>query len=291
MIDYRLNTFLVLCDCMNYRKAAEILHITQPAITQQIHFLEREYDCKLFTYDNRRLYKTDAARTLEQYARAAKYHDQNLREKLAESAIYELKIGATKTIGDYVLQDHIYRYLDRQDHTLSLVVDNTEHLLYLLEENKLDFAVIEGFFDKERFDSMLFRREPFVGICHKAHPFANREVTIEELFQETIIHREDGSGTRAILEQELTAYNESLERFKHHISISSFKVIVDLVKNGYGISFVYEVLADSDPFLAKFILQQKPIMREFNIVYLKHTDPQEKIARFFGKDLLLTNSQ
>jgi hypothetical protein len=50
-------------------------------------------------------------------------------------------------------------------------------------------------------------------------------------------------------------------------------------------------LADSDPFLAKFILQQKPIMREFNIVYLKHTDPQEKIARFFGKDLLLTNSQ
>lgn len=42
MIDYRLNTFLVLCDCMNYRKAAEILHITQPAITQQIHFLERE---------------------------------------------------------------------------------------------------------------------------------------------------------------------------------------------------------------------------------------------------------
>lgn len=291
MIDYRLNTFLVLCECMNYRKAADILHITQPAITQQIHYLEREYNCKLFTYDNRRLHKTDAAHTLEQYARAARYHDQSLREKLAEGTVYELKIGATKTIGDYVLQDHIYRYLDRQDHTLSLVVDNTEHLLRLLEENKLDFAVIEGFFDKDRFDSMLLRCEPFVGICRKDHPFAKRIVTIEELFQETIIHREDGSGTRAILEQELTACNESLARFKHHISVSSFKVIVDLVKNGYGISFVYEVLANSDPDLAKFTLQQKPIMREFNIVYLKYTDVQEKIARFFGEDFSVTASQ
>ena len=281
MVDYRIETFLALCECMSYRKTAELLHITQPAVTQQIHFLEREYGCKLFSYENRRLTKTDAAVTLERYARASIKQEQLLREKLRREDVRELKIGATKTIGDYFLPEHIRRYLSSKENALTLIVDNTEHLLTLLEENQLDFAVVEGFFDKKRFDSILLRREPFVGICRKDHPFAGREVTIDELLRETIIHREDGSGTRAILEQELSGYNESLQQFHHHICISSFKLILDLVKQGFGISFVYNILADSDPDIAKFTLQGETVVREFNIVYLKYADLSEKIGWFF----------
>lgn len=280
MLDRRVDTFLLLCQLMNYRKTADALGITQPAVTQQIHFLEREYGCKLFTYQNSRLQKTEAAITLEQYARAIRLQDQHLRDKLS-STVRELKIGATKTIGDYVLKEDIQRYLSKEDHALSLVVDNTEHLLKMLDENQLDFAVIEGYFDRSLFDSQLFRKEPFVGICPHNHPFAGKEVSLEELFQETIIHREAGSGTRAILEQKLQGYNESLDRFKRQICISSFPVILDLVKKGFGVSFVYEVLADSDPNIAKFTIRGEHIVREFNIVYLKHADLQEKISWFF----------
>ena len=284
MLDRRVDTFLLLCQLMNYRKTADALGITQPAVTQQIHFLEREYGCKLFTYQNSRLQKTEAAITLEQYARAIRLQDQHLRDKLS-STVRELKIGATKTIGDYVLKEDIQRYLSKGDHALSLVVDNTEHLLKMLDENQLDFAVIEGYFDRSLFDSQLFRKEPFVGICPQNHPFAGKEVSLEELFQETIIHREAGSGTRAILEQKLQGYNESLDRFKRHICISSFPVILDLVKKGFGVSFVYEVLADSDPNIAKFTIRGEHIVREFNIVYLKHADLREKISWFFpGRD-------
>ena len=280
MVDRRVDTFLLLCQLMNYRKTADALGITQPAVTQQIHFLEREYGCKLFTYENSRLRKTEAAIKLEQYARAMRLQDQHLRDKLS-STVRELKIGATKTIGDYVLKEDIQRYLSKEDHALSLVVDNTEHLLKMLDENQLDFAVIEGYFDRSLFDSQLFRKEPFVGICLQNHPFAGKEVSLEELFQETIIHREAGSGTRAILEQKLRGYNESLDRFKRQICISSFPVILDLVKKGFGVSFVYEVLADSDPDIAKFSIRGEHIVREFNIVYLKHADLQEKISWFF----------
>lgn len=280
MVDYRMDTFLILCQLMNYRKTADALGITQPAVTQQIHFLEREYGCKLFTYQNSRLEKTDAAVTLEKYARAMRLQDQYVREKLG-SGVRELKIGATKTIGDYVLKEDIFRYLKKDDHALSLVVDNTEHLLKMLDENELDFAVIEGYFDRSQFDSRLYRKEPFVGICPIDHPFAGKEVTLEELFKETIIHREAGSGTRAILEQKLQGYNESLDRFKRQICISSFPLILDMVKNGFGVSFVYEVLADSDPGVAKFTIEGEPIIREFNIVYLKYADLQEKIDLFF----------
>ena len=285
MLDYRIDTFLALCDCMNYRRAAEVLHISQPAVTQQIHSLECMYDCKLFTYKNHRLEKTEAANILERYARAAKLHERDLRLSLSDSRVRDLKIGATKTIGDYFLGDYICRYLSRQQTALTLIVDNTEHLLNLLEDNVLDFAVVEGFFDKDRFDSILLRREPFVGICQREHPFAGREIGVDELMQQTIIHREAGSGTRAILEQELTGYNESLQRFQRHICISSFKLILDLVKRGYGISFVYDILAGSDPELAKFTLRGESVVREFNIVYLKDADLREKIRLFFDDEV------
>ena len=72
MLDYRIDTFLTLCESMNYRKAAEILHISQPAVTQQIHYLESQFGQKLFAYKNRRLVKTEAAVILEKYARASK---------------------------------------------------------------------------------------------------------------------------------------------------------------------------------------------------------------------------
>ena len=286
MLDHRIDTFLALCDCMNYRRTAELCHLSQPAVTQQIQYLERLYGRRLFAYENRKLVKTEAGILLERYARAAKLHERALREKLEDDGIQTLRVGATKTIGDYFMEDYVCRFLEDERNALTLIVDNTEHLLRALTENELDFAVIEGFFDKDRFDSILLRREPFVGICRRDHPFAGREVDIDELLQETILHREAGSGTRAILEQELRGYNESLQRFQRHICVSSFKLILSLVRKGFGVSFVYNILADSDPELAKFTIRGESVVREFNIVYLKYADMRDRIASLFGAEAL-----
>ena len=61
MLDSRIDTFLLLCKVMNFRKTADLLGISQPAVTQQIHHLETKYGQKLFRYENRRLEKTEAA--------------------------------------------------------------------------------------------------------------------------------------------------------------------------------------------------------------------------------------
>ena len=105
-------------------------------------------------------------------------------------------------------------------------------------------------------------------------------VSVEDLLSETLIHHEKGSETLAILEDKLLEHNESLERFHRHICISSFKMIIDLIKSGYGISFVYEVLAKSDPELGIFTLKGEPLIREFNIIYLKYAEVGEKIGWF-----------
>ena len=67
-MDQRLETFLTVCATMNYRKAAEQLHLTQPAVTKQIQALEARYGVRLFTYDSRKLRKTPQGETLEIFA-------------------------------------------------------------------------------------------------------------------------------------------------------------------------------------------------------------------------------
>ena len=62
-MDQRLETFLTVCATMNYRKAAERLHLTQPAVTKQIQALEALYGVRLFTYDSRKLRKTPQGET------------------------------------------------------------------------------------------------------------------------------------------------------------------------------------------------------------------------------------
>ena len=83
MLDFRLESFLSVCDTMNYRKSAQMLHITQPAITQHIHYLEAKFGCKLFVYENRLLKKTHQGRILEQYARTMLAQEERLLRLLS----------------------------------------------------------------------------------------------------------------------------------------------------------------------------------------------------------------
>ena len=279
MLDFRLETFLNVCDTMNYRRAAELLHITQPAVTQHIQHLEQLYGCKLFLYESRVLKKTPSADILEQYARNMKVNEENMRRQLKNSAIRELRIGATKTIGECVISQYVEKFISDEENELTLLVDNTQHLLARIDQCRLDFAMIEGNFDKTRYGYRLFSREAFVGICAPAHPFAGRAVTLPELLQQTLICREEGSGTRAILENKLMDYNESISHFKRSICISSFPLITDYVRKGIGISFVYQVLAQQSG-LGIFTIRDCRIEREFNFVYLKNTGAEEKINSF-----------
>lgn len=75
MIDNRILTFLTLCKDMNYRKAAEELNMTQPAVTQHIQYLEKEYGCKLFSYDKRVLTITNEGKELKKHAENIVYQD------------------------------------------------------------------------------------------------------------------------------------------------------------------------------------------------------------------------
>ena len=87
MLDHRTETFMAVCSVMNYREAAELLHITQPAVTQHIQFLEKEYGCRLFLYENRKLIKTPIEATL-----AAKKSEQMIMSLMPVGIILYLQM-------------------------------------------------------------------------------------------------------------------------------------------------------------------------------------------------------
>ena len=144
MLDYRMRTFLALSETMNYRKAAEALHITQPAVTRHIQSLECDYGCKLTTYDRRKLELTPQGETLLRYARNVAYQEGRLESELAELSGLSLRIGATKTIGDYVIGPHIARFLASGHRIAEVSVGNTEMLLGRVERGELDFHIRAG---------------------------------------------------------------------------------------------------------------------------------------------------
>lgn len=101
MLDFRIETFLCVCKYMNFTKASAALNITQPAVSQHIHYLEDEYSAKLFEYKNRKLSLTPAGEELYRAALTMKHDDRILakRMKLAGQPVRKLSFGATLTVG------------------------------------------------------------------------------------------------------------------------------------------------------------------------------------------------
>lgn len=282
-MDAKLHTFLTLCQTMNYRLAAEQLHLSQPAVTKQIQSLEQMLQTKLFHYDGHTLHKTEACLLLERYAISMQYQFEELQLVIADKKRLNLRIGATKTIGDYVLIDAIKEYLSEPSHELSLVVDNTKHLLRMLDENQLDFAVIEGTFSKTKYDSYLLRMEPFVGICPKDSPLCGRHVSAEDLLKQTIIVREEGSGTRRIFEERLAAVGYELCDFHREVSISSFVSIKALVADGIGISFLYHSVVAKENNIGTFTVDGITEPHAFHVVYTRNTNAKHYAQQFLNR--------
>lgn len=273
MLDPRWNTFLVLCDTMNYTRAAQQLCLTQPAVTHHIQYLEAHYGCRLFSYEGKVLHLTDAGARLRDFTRSMAYNSNKIEQEMAARAPVCLRMGTSKTIGEYVIAPKIAAFLRAHPQAkFSLAVDNTQTLLHSLETGRLDFVLVEGFFERSRYDTRLFRKEAFFGICAPGHRFAGRTVPAEELKKERLLLREAGSGTRAVFEDALHRQNHTLGSFPNVADISDFSAIKALVAAGLGVSFLYAPVARQElaqGALAQFGLKDVPMSGAFYFACLK----------------------
>ena len=278
MIDHRIETLLMMSETLSYTRTAELMNLTQPAVSQHIRYLENQYECKLFEKQGRRVKLTAAGERLVRAAIIMRANSQRVEAELKSKETMRplLRIGATKTIGSYVIARPLAEFIKLYpEYDFELVVDNTAALLHGLDSGSLDLLLLEGNFDKQHYRYQLLRDEDFIGICSPDNELSRQKTAAyEHILSQRLIIREQGSGTREIFEQLLKQNSFSLDSFRHTITISQFSVIKELVASNVGISFVYRSVASKelkDGDLCEISLSGGPHTHEFSIVKLPDT--------------------
>ena len=288
MLDHRTETFLMVAKTLNYTKAAKELFITQPAVTQHIKFLEREYGIKLFNYSNRELSLTESGDLLLKYIQESKAGDKIMGQRLKEIEGKEIKInfGATLTIGEFtlapILKDFFYKF---RKHKINIQIHNTEYILNSLNKGEMEFALIEGLFNKSEYNTKLIKEEEFILVVNPEHRLASKKkVELKNIVNERIIIRELGSGSREILERGLYDKNYSLDDFNDFIEIGNVALMKRLVIDNIGISFMYEDAAKKEieeGVLKRVDIRDFKLLREFNFVTINKPSIIKQTDRFY----------
>lgn len=243
MQDFRMETFLTVCRHMNFTKASQELNLTQPAVSQHIHWLEKYYDTKLFYYEGKKMYLTKSGEMLKNAATTMLHDELILKESVrkADEKTETLRFGATKTIAEVLMADAMKKYLDQNPESrIYMAVGNTKNLLEKLDNGDIDFAVVEGFFQKKEYEFLLYSAEQYIAVCSPEYSFEREPEKVEDLMRERLFLREPGSGTREVLERFLDFHNLNIGDFQRIAEVESLHTIKELTKAGYGITFLYE---------------------------------------------------
>lgn len=242
VLDNRMMTFLTVCQYMNFTKAGEVLNLTQPAVSQHIHYLEENYGVKLFVFKGKKMFLTKEGKALLLASKTMYHNEICLREKLEVLKQQKklLNFGATLTIGEFLMPNCLSRYMKNNPNlVVKMQVANTKELLEKIDEGEIDFAFVEGYFSKEEYNSLLYSKEEYIAICGKDYVFKKEPICLEDLFEERMLIREKGSGTREIFEKAIEEQNVSLEDFASIAEIGNIQTIKTLTEQNLGITFLY----------------------------------------------------
>ena len=265
MIDYRIKTFLAVCQLKSYTAAAEALHISQPAVSGHIRYLENIYNVQLFSLSGKTPTLTKAGDSLRHRAETVLGDEKLFRSSLlnTDNASLSFTLGVTETIGSFAIAKPLSAFLKSQEaFHIDLVVANTTSLLSKMEHGAIDFAILEGSFNSQNVSSITLRTEPFIAVASKAHRFKSPSTTLFDMTKEPLLIREQGSGTRRILEESLSLHGLSPERFASVTTVGSMTALRDMVLYDAGISFFYKVAAS--PYLERGLLKAIPL-EDFSI--------------------------
>lgn len=236
----QLKVFEAVARHSSFTRAADELHLTQPAVSMQIKQLEAATGLPLFEQVGKRIFLTDAGRTMQHYSRAIA---QQLEE--AEQALEELKgvqgghlrISVASTVNYYATRLLAGFCREHPGVRVSLDVTNRETLLRQLKSNETDIALMGQ--PPEGLDVVAepFKDNPLVVIAPPGHRLVRRRKTVplSELERETFIIREEGSGTRLAMERFFADYGITPSS---RIELNSNEAIKQSVEAGLGLGFV-----------------------------------------------------
>ncbi|MDP1558714.1 MAG: LysR family transcriptional regulator [Nitrosomonas sp.] len=285
----QLKVFESVARNLSYSRAAEELHLTQPAVSMQIKQLEGNISLPLFEQMGKRVYLTEAGHELYRYS-------QIISQQLAdmEVAMDELKglergklnisvVSTANYFAPHLLAKFCQRY---SGVTVSLNVSNRETVLKQLADNLIDLAIMGQPPENQDINSESFMENPLVIIAPPTHPLCKaHNIPVKKLAKEIFLVREQGSGTRGAMERFFDAHKIKINK---GMETDTTEAIKQAVQAGMGLGIMSQHTAELEletNRLKILDVQGFPILRHWHIVNRKNKR-LSGVARTFREFLL-----
>lgn len=270
----QMRVFAAVAQQKSFTRAARELHLTQPAVSQQLKLLELEVGLPLIEYVGRNIHLTAAGEELLRYATQVTDLLRAAGESFAAMRGLKrgiLKLGAVSTAKYFapsLLSAFTAAYPQVQ---IKFTVGNREEIIEQLADNDIDL-VIMGRPPRELVTTAeAFAKHPLVIIASPDHPLATakRRVPLRQLTTENFVIREEGSGTRASMEH---VFREHGVPFQASMEVSSNETIKQSVMAGMGISFISRHTVSLEIAAGKLVTLKVtglPVLRDWYVIHLR----------------------
>jgi DNA-binding transcriptional LysR family regulator len=280
---------------MSFRKAAEVLHLSQPAVSQQIRALEEEAGARLFDRagsdgHGSQIALTEAGRVLLGFATKAATTMVEARRALAalnDEVVGPLRLGASTTVAQYVLPRILGAFLRQYPQVkLSLVSGNTERIVEAVAAEKIALGIIEGPAMRREVKTERMLKDEMVLIVSPNHAWAARKgeaIEAAELAKVPLLLRERGSGSRRVVERALKKVGLPLRSLMVAMELDSTEAIISGVEAELGVGFVsrWALMKVLRLGLVRVVrVEGLEIVRDFSFVRLAGSEVTGTVAAF-----------
>jgi len=280
--NFKLKVFRVVSDTLNYRRAADELHLTQPAVTAQIKSLEEGIGIALFVRVGRETSLTPAGETLLHYVRRIEAITNDALAALVPfggQENVELGVGASHTISVYLLPK-LLPQLTREWPKLRLHVigGSTQEVLQAVTSHQVVLGLIEAPAFSPDLKIENFGEDELMLIVRPDHRWAKKDVLrAAELAQEPLLLREPGSGMRRFVEEYFERNGVLRQQLRTTVDMNSTEGIITAVESGLGVGFVPSLAvkrALQYGQVKAVALENGPIRRKLSVVMLNGPEPK-----------------
>jgi DNA-binding transcriptional LysR family regulator len=283
----QLRVFDAVARHLSFSRAAEELHLTQPAVSMQVKSLEAQAGLALLEQVGKRIFLTEAGRVVHARANTVIRELAEADESLA--ALRGLTQGrlpiAVVSTAKYFAPALLARFLRAHPGVqLELAIDNRELVIAKLGANEVDLAIMGRPPANLGTAAEAFARHPHVVIAPAGHPLAGRRrIRLEELAAERFVVREPGSGTRTLLEKHFADHGLAVPVA---MQMASNETIKQAVIAGLGLSFLSRHTLGLELAAGRLVALDVvglPLLREWYVVHLapKRLSPVASACRAF----------
>jgi DNA-binding transcriptional LysR family regulator len=264
----RIKTFIMAVEHKNFSHVADLLNISQPAVSKQIKALEEDLGTPLLYRDT--LEPTEAGRIVLSQGRKLLHLWQDIYDQcqaLGDQLTGVIKIGASTIPGTYLLPPVLQRFWEQFPHVeVRVSIHESEQILNMVLQDQLDLGLIGSEpVQHEALNWHIIARDKLVLIGPKD---AQNISCFEEVKDEPFIFRSDWSGTWQAAEKGLNHWGYSLKDLKSVAKVEHTESVIAMVEAGLGYSFVSDLAARKALESGRIkVLGQLPLDRNFYAVY------------------------